>query len=97
MDELDVGFQALVDEDGLDDDAADQLEHAAGTLAKTPPFMARSITSQCHVHPDQVLPFFALARRLARYYGFCLDVDHGEACVVRFSWPDARRDQDDLR
>lgn len=96
MSELEKDFQALIDEEGLDGDAADQLEHAAGALAEMPPSMAQSITSQRRVDPDQVLAFFALARRLARRYGFCLDVDHGDVCYVRFSWPETKSDPHDL-
>ena len=91
MSTIDQGFRDLVASRGLDEDAADQLRHAARALARMEPWVATSITCTRHVPADQLLVFAGLAYRLAAEYGLAVRVEPTTPACVRFSRKDAGR------
>jgi hypothetical protein len=80
----DRSLEADAERGELDEDAAEQLRHAASALARMPRGMADAITSTRHVERDQVVAFARLARLLAAEHGLGLLIQPGDPMSVRF-------------
>ena len=68
----------------LDEDAAEQLRHAARALGGMPASMADAITCTRHIDRDQLVGFARLARLLAAEHGLRLLIQPGDPVSVRF-------------
>ena len=68
----------------VEEDASDQLEHAARTVAASRPAEA-SITSVRTVEPDEVPALRELASELARRYGLKVTFEERTTISIRFS------------
>lgn len=80
----DRSFQVDAETGALDEDAAEQLRHAASVLARMPRWMADAITSTRHVERDQIVAFARLADLLAAEHDLMLLIRPGEPMSVRF-------------
>lgn len=85
MRELDQAFRELVAIPDVDRDAAEQLTHAARTLARMPASMATAITCTRNVSPEQRLAFATLARAFAAEHSLKVRVELGNLVRIRFT------------
>ena len=84
MASIDEEFKVLVRSTHVEEEFAEQLEHAARTLA-TSGSVASAITSVRSI-PCETLPAVrALAERLAERYGLEVTVESTTMCHVRFA------------
>jgi hypothetical protein len=81
---IDEEFHTLVNGRSLEDDAVEQLTHAARALARMKPWVATSITCTRSVPTSQLLEFAGLAYRLAAEHGLAVQVEPGDPACVRF-------------
>ena len=77
-------FEAEAESGAVDEDAAEQLRHAARALARMPTSMADAITCTRHVDRDHVVGFARLARLLAAEHGLRFLIQPGDPVSVRF-------------
>jgi hypothetical protein len=82
-------FRTLIEVPRVGEPAADQLHHAAASLASMPATMVTSITCTRRVPRDQIAEFGALAARLAAMHGLTVSIEPGDPVTVRFSHEEA--------